>query len=348
MSKRDHAPLPGFQATAASVQDMHHAIAGQTFDSLLSVPGLAVPTRIVQGLHDAIAQGVYAAVRHGGSPLPVTMSCFADDGAPLALTADGVAGLHRRVCVFIHGLACDERSWRLHADAWKGSAWEHALPAGERLHYGALLVEEMGFSTVYLRYNTGISVAANAAQLAGLLEQLVHAAPQVEELVLIGHSMGGLVARLARETALAEGAAWPARANMVICLGSPHQGAPLEPFGQMVASAMGWWNVMQMGGVATTVPAAVVVDAPLPSAAHSALPVALRLVSGSLSDESASMMGSLIGSVLGDGVVSGSSAGDAGWVGDVQRLEVAGLGHMALLNHPRVYAAVRGWLGAGD
>lgn len=348
MSKRGHAPPGGFRATAASVQDMHHAIAGKTFDSLLAVPGLAVPTRIVQGLHDAISQGVYAAVRQGGSPLGATMGWFADDGEPLALTANGVAGLHRRVCVFIHGLACDERSWRLHADAWKGSDWEHALPAGERLHYGALLAAELGFSAVYLRYNTGVSVAANAAQLAAQLEQLVHAAPQLEELVLIGHSMGGLVARLARETAVAEGASWPSRANMVICLGSPHQGAPLEPFGQMVASAMGWWNVMQMGGVAAAVPAAAAVDAPLPSAAHAASPVALRLVSGSLSDESESMMGSLIGSMLGDGVVSGPSAGDVGFVGDVERLEVAGLGHMALLNHPRVYAALRGWLGAGD
>ena len=56
----------GFQATAERVQEMHQAIAGKTFDTLLHVPGLSMPTRIVQGVHDAISQGVYAAVRHGG------------------------------------------------------------------------------------------------------------------------------------------------------------------------------------------------------------------------------------------------------------------------------------------
>jgi hypothetical protein len=56
----------GFQATTSRVQEMHQAIFAKTFDRLLQVPGLSVPTRVVQGLHDAIAQGVYAAVRQGG------------------------------------------------------------------------------------------------------------------------------------------------------------------------------------------------------------------------------------------------------------------------------------------
>ena len=56
----------GFHATTSRVQEMHQAISGKTFDNLVRVPGLSVPTRIVQGLHDAISQGVYAAVRHGG------------------------------------------------------------------------------------------------------------------------------------------------------------------------------------------------------------------------------------------------------------------------------------------
>ena len=44
-----------------------------------------------------------------------------------------------RVCVFIHGLACDEQSWSMRADAWKGSAWEHVLPTGTAINYGMLL-----------------------------------------------------------------------------------------------------------------------------------------------------------------------------------------------------------------
>jgi hypothetical protein len=54
----------------------------------------------------------------------------------------------------------------------------------------------------------------------------------------------------------------------------------------------------------------------------------------------------MIGSLLGDGLVRGGSAADDGLGGDVQRVELAGLGHMGLLNHPRVYAVIRTWLGA--
>lgn len=55
-------------------------------------------------------------------------------------------------------------------------------------------------------------------------------------------------------------------------------------------------------------------------------------------------MGSLAGKVFGDGLVMPSSASDDGLVGDVQRVELAGLGHMTLLNHPRVYEHLRQWV----
>jgi len=55
----------GLRRAADRIEEMHQAIARHSFDPLQKIPGLAVPTRIVQGVHDAIAQGVYAAVRHG-------------------------------------------------------------------------------------------------------------------------------------------------------------------------------------------------------------------------------------------------------------------------------------------
>src|SRR5437868_15307586 len=57
----------GLRATTTRVQEMHHAIAAKTFDALQKVPGVSVPARVVQGAHDAITDGVYAAVRHAGS-----------------------------------------------------------------------------------------------------------------------------------------------------------------------------------------------------------------------------------------------------------------------------------------
>lgn len=376
----------GIQATTARVQEMHNAISGKTFDALLMLPGLSVPTRLVQGAHDAITTGVYAAVRHGanallalagdaerllvdptrelegrelafrsalnaaagdalaqaGSPLAVQMGLHAD-GKTVALTRDALAGLRERVCIFVHGLACDEQSWWLFPEAWRGSAWQDIGSS-----YGALLAAELGISSLYLRYNTGLAIEDNARQLGEHLAQLTALAPQVREIVLVGHSMGGLVARRACERPAGASAAWHQRVHTVICLGSPHQGAPLEKLGHFVASALSLSNVTQPLGTIANARSQGIKDLRHGLRGKKRRPegLALRLVAGSLADEADAMMGPMVGSVLGDGLVTTTSASDASLAGDVQRVELAGLGHMALLNHPRVYALIREWLGA--
>jgi pimeloyl-ACP methyl ester carboxylesterase len=376
----------GIQATTARVQEMHNAISGKTFDALLMLPGLSVPTRLVQGAHDAITTGVYAAVRHGanallalagdaerllvdptrelegrelafrsalnaaagdalaqaGSPLAVQMGLHAD-GKTVALTREALAGLRERVCVFVHGLACDEQSWWLFPDAWRGSRWD-----GIGSSYGVLLSAELGFSSLYLRYNTGVAIDDNARQLAEHLTQLTTLAPQVREIVLVGHSMGGLVARRACERPAEHDAGWRQRVHTLICLGSPHQGAPLEKLGHFVASALSLSNVTQPLGTIANARSQGIKDLRHGLRGKKRRPdgLALRLVAGSLADESDAMMGPMVGSVLGDGLVTTRSASDASLTGDVQRVELAGLGHMALLNHPRVYTLIREWLGA--
>ena len=386
----------GVQATVQTVQDMHHAIADKTFDGLQRVPGLSVPTRIVQGVHDAISQGVYAAVRHGsgalmamagvaeqlasdartppegrelavrsalngvfgdalahaGSSLAVRMG-FHQNGSPVPLTAEALAGLQARVCVFVHGLACDEQSWRRPTAAWAGTAWEHALAPGEAIHYGALLTHDSNeISCLYLRYNTGLPIADNAHDLVQQLEQLVSAAPpRLRELVLVGHSMGGLVARGACERAAVEGQAWLHRVPLVVCLGTPHQGAMLEQLGHLTGLALGVSKVTQPLARVANARSQGIKDlrhglrAKGSRKSPAAPPrLALRLIAARLGDESDSLVGSLVGKALGDGLVMPSSASDDGLVGDVQRVELAGLGHMALLNHPRVYEHLRQWL----
>ena len=400
----------GFQATTDSVQQMHTAIAGTAFEALLRVPGLTLPTRIVQGVHDAIAHGVYAAVRHGGgaalaaagsaerlatdpdrtpgareqavrsalngvfgdalsasgNPLAIHMGLHAH-GKPVAVTPAALAGLLPRVVLFIHGLACDERSWEGRPAAWEGSPWAGLLAPSaknESCQYGALLERELPVSSLYLRYNTGLAIDANAESLADVLARLVTAAPQVQDIVLI--SMGGLVARRAHDMALAAGMAWPClghRTPMLICLGSPHEGAPLEQLGALATAALKLTD--------TTRPLARIADArstgikdlrhglkakglgrepKAKSRATSGSPVqalALKLVFGSLGDEGdATAMGALIAQVLGDGLVQPPSGAASQLEGDVERCAVPGLGHMALLSHPRVYALIRRWLGA--
>ncbi len=390
-----YAPIlnAGFRATTTRVQEMHQAIAGKTFDSLGLVPGLSVPTRIVQTVHDAITQGVYAAVRHGGSTalrvaggaerlagepdripgkkermlrsalngavgdalagsgsrLAVQMSVHDRNGA-LPLTPAALATLRPRVCLFLHGLACDEQSWQLRTDAWDASPWADALSAGEAIQYGVLLEREFEISALWLRYNSGLAIEQNAGQLAEWLDRIARDAPQVAEWVLIGHSMGGLVARRAQALAFEQGLAWARSVPMIVCLGSPHQGAPLAKFGHVATAALAVSEV--------TRPLARIANARSPgikdlrrgfkgtTAAAAGAP-ALRLVFATLGDEAAGSIGTFVGSLIGDGLVRGRSAADGGLVGDVQRVQLAGLGHMSLLNHPRVYAVIRAWLNPG-
>jgi pimeloyl-ACP methyl ester carboxylesterase len=115
----------------------------------------------------------------------------------------------RRLVVFVHGLCETDEAWRL----------------GRTPPYGARLYEELGYTPLYLRYNTGVHISQNGHRLAQLIEQTVHEWPvPVDEIALVGHSMGGLVAR----SACHYGGDWSRAVRHVFCLGSPHLGAPLE------------------------------------------------------------------------------------------------------------------------
>lgn len=71
--------------------------------------------------------------------------------------------------------------------------------------------------------------------MAQLLERLVDAWPTtVEELAIVGHSMGGLVARAACHTGENLDHLWRAQLAKLICLGTPHLGAPYERLGNWV------------------------------------------------------------------------------------------------------------------
>ena len=102
-----------------------------------------------------------------------------------AITAAHPAATPRLV-VLVHGLMSTETFWR--------------MPDGEA--YGSLLARDLGYTPFYVRYNSGLHVSENGEALDALLEQLVRRYPvPVEELVLIGHSMGGLVIRSATHVA---------------------------------------------------------------------------------------------------------------------------------------------------
>jgi pimeloyl-ACP methyl ester carboxylesterase len=129
----------------------------------------------------------------------------------------------RRILVLVHGSCESDLQWR----------------RGGRDH-GAALARDLGLTPVYLHYNTGLHVSENGRALSGLLEELVRAWPEpVDDLVVVGHSMGGLVARSACHAAEAQGSAWRGRLRALVCLGTPHHGAPLERAGNLVDVLLG-------------------------------------------------------------------------------------------------------------
>jgi pimeloyl-ACP methyl ester carboxylesterase len=129
--------------------------------------------------------------------------------------AKAFPGATRRIVVFVHGLMGTEFPWD----------WWAAENGGT---YATRLARDLDVTPVYIRYNTGRHISENGRSLAELLEQLVAAWPaEVDEVALIGHSMGGLVSRSACCHGDELDYAWVRRVRHVISLGSPHMGAPL-------------------------------------------------------------------------------------------------------------------------
>lgn len=163
------------------------------------------------------------------NPLAITMR-FRRAGRPMvldraALRSD-LVGTTPKLLVLVHGLCMNDLQWRR-----------------EGHDHGEALARDLGYTPVYLNYNTGLSVSTNGRILAQLMAHLYDAWPApIERLVMVGHSMGGLVARSAIHHGAQMqrgGLRWPTRVNDLVCLGTPHQGAPLEQAGHGVEVLLG-------------------------------------------------------------------------------------------------------------
>lgn len=379
------------QETTARVQEMHRAIAGQSFDLLTRIPVISGPAALAKAMHDAIAGGVYAAIHHGtdsmlgaaamierqlpageseGLPnrtlssmrsalnaafgdhlagldnvLAITMGVYVD-GREVPLDS-GSASLHaafpaggKRLCLFLHGLAFDEHCWECGANDANGSN-------KNEVDFGARLQADFGLTPVYLRYNTGLPIDDNGTRLAILLEQLLATWPEpVEELLLIGHSMGGLIARNACEQAAAASLVWPQLTRMLVCLGSPHLGSPWERLGHATNTALQLSEITAPLGRIAAARSQGIKDLRHGPGAGPAAPhdIALRFLGSTLTDD----IDHPLAEWFGDGLVTLGSATEHPLTGDVNSVRLGGIGHMALLTEPRVYAEISRWLQESD
>jgi pimeloyl-ACP methyl ester carboxylesterase len=153
-----------------------------------------------------------------GNPLAIPMH-VREEGRPVALTPGGLAAVFpqrsAKIVLLVHGLCMNDLQW---------TRQEH--------DHGAALARHLGYTPVYLHYNTGRHVSTNGQALTEILEALVAAWPvPIEELAIVAHSMGGLVARSAHYYGTLAGHTWPRRLRKLVFLGTPHHGASLERAG---------------------------------------------------------------------------------------------------------------------
>ncbi len=147
-----------------------------------------------------------------GNPLAISMQLRQEGLAPVL---EGVSG---RILILAHGLCMNDLQWQR-----------------EGVDHGDTLERERGYTPVYVHYNSGLHISVNGRELAQQLEALTISWPvPVDEIVILGHSMGGLVARSACHYAAQAGHSWPAKLRKLVFLGTPHHGAPLERGGNWV------------------------------------------------------------------------------------------------------------------
>ena len=164
--------------------------------------------------------GDYLTARQNG--LAIDMA-FYHHRQPLPLTPASLLRAHPqptgKICVLVHGLAGHEGVW----------TFPDPADPTRTTSYGALLHDEHGYAPLFLRYNSGLPIWTNGQRLAALLDELLASYPApVQDLLLIGHSMGGLVLRSACFYGAQQQLPWVAQVSRVVYLGTPHDGADLE------------------------------------------------------------------------------------------------------------------------
>lgn len=344
------------------VEAMHHNIA--------RTPGAGLIYRSIRGIARVVGGGIDAALAPF-TPLGKGSSTgreaflaalngvlgdhLAATGNPLAIPMRfrrGGEPSGRRLLVLAHGLCMNDLQWNR-----KGH------------DHGAALARDFGFTPVYLHYNSGLHVSTNGRAFSGLIEELVEQWPvPVEEMVILCHSMGGLVTRSACHYGRAAGHSWLRHLKKAVFLGTPHHGSALERGGNRLDSILDVSRytapLSRVGKVRsagiTDLRHGNILDEDWEGQDRFESPEDLRQpvplpdgVECYAMAAAASEAGDLESRLLGDGLVPVSSAlGRHEEVGrtlafpESRQWIATGMKHFDLLSRPQAYEKIREWLAA--
>ncbi len=286
------------------------------------------------------------------NPLAIPMQ-FRSEGKKLSHEelSEAINQSNGKVLILVHGLCMNDLQWNR-----------------EGHDHGMALSRDLGLTPVYLHYNTGRHISENGRDFSNLLETFLASSSQSIEIFIVAHSMGGLVSRSACHYAKRLNHTWMQRLKKMVCLGTPHHGAPLEKGGNWLKNIL---NISpysmpfsRLGKIRSSgvldLRYGNVVDEDwkgqdlheLTSDHRTPIPlpedVLCYAFAGTISKET----GRLMDDFIGDGLVTVKSAlglhknpeWQLSFPENHQRLGRE-VNHLALLNHPEVYKTLNKWLG---
>lgn len=288
------------------------------------------------------------------NPLAITMY-LRHDGHPLPMQAQAMAAaipqVSGKLVVLVHGLCMNDLQWNRQGH-----------------DHGAALAREFGYTPIYLHYNTGLHISVNGRAFADVLDALVQAWPvPLAELVIIGHSMGGLVARSACHYGAVANSDWLRHLTKLVFLGTPHHGAPLERGGNWVDVLLGVSRYTAPLSRLGKIRSAGITDLRYGNLVDEdwagrdrfersgdlrrALPLPEGVQCFTIAATTGKQAGDLSDRLVGDGIVPLDSAlgrhpdpGRALTFPDSRQWIGYGMNHLDLLSRTEVYARIIGWL----
>ena len=152
------------------------------------------------------------------NPLKITMQ-FRYQSKTLAIDPKSInvayPKVNGKILLMIHGACMNDLQW---------TRKDH--------NHGEIIATELNKTPIYLKYNSGLHISSNGKNLNNLLEELVKNWPvPIEELVIIAHSMGGLVSRSALYYGEQNQKKWTQHVKKIVFLGTPHHGSYVERTG---------------------------------------------------------------------------------------------------------------------